>query len=136
MAQQGFKAASRRYHRLYWPIMVIYVAACFAGAAYVDEGTTPVWIAASIAVATAAPLLFVLWLTLRYFNETDEYTRLRQLKAFSEGAAITVGAILVVGFLQIFDVLPALNVFWFGPMFFAAYAAAFCLRSLRSGNIG
>lgn len=136
MAQQGFKAASRRYHRLYWPLMAIYVAACFAGAAYVDEGTTPVWIAASVAIATAAPLLLVLWLMLRYFDETDEYTRLRQLKAFAEGAAITIGAVLVIGFLQMFEVVQDVAVFWFGPMFFVAYGLAFCLRSLRSGSLG
>lgn len=136
MAQQGFKAANRRYHRLYWPLMAIYVAACFAGAAYVDEGTTPVWIATSVATATAAPLLVVLWLMLRYFDETDEYTQLRQLKAFAEGAAITIGGVFVVGFLQLFEVLQDVTVFWFGPMFFVAYGVAFCLRSLRSGNRG
>ena len=66
-------------------------------------------------------MLLFLFIQIRYFLETDEYNQIIQLKGFAIGAAITMGAIFLVGFLQMFHVLGHVEVFWFGPAFFVAY---------------
>lgn len=130
MAQQGFNAARKRYHRVFWPAMALYVAIVLFGSWYVQEGETPKWIAAAFAIATALPVCFTLWAMVRWMSETDEYTRLRHLKAFAQGATITISGVFVVGFLQFFEVIDSFDVFWFGPAFFLAYGLQTCASTL------
>ena len=127
MAQQGFLTAKRRYHRVLWPLMVIYVVAVIASSMMLKSfEEPPVGLAIGAALACAIPVLLVLMVVLRYFAETDEYTRLRQLVAFARGAALTVSAIFVVGFLQLFDVMDGVEVFWFGPLFLFSWGLFYC----------
>ncbi|WP_084397900.1 hypothetical protein [Henriciella aquimarina] len=127
MARQlGFNAARKRYRRVFWPAMIAYVAIVFGGAWFIEDGVTPQWIAASVAVATALPVCLAIWAVVRWMSETDEYTRLRHLKAFAQGAALTLCAIFVIGFLQLFEVIGQFDVFWFGPAFFLAYGLCSC----------
>ncbi|MGB3624757.1 MAG: hypothetical protein WA989_02950 [Henriciella sp.] len=126
MAQYGFNAARKRYHRVFWPAMAIYVVIVLGGAWIVDKETSPAWLAATVAVMTALPVCLTLWAMVRWMSETDEYTRIKHLKGFARGAAITIGAIFVVGFLQLFEVIGNFEVFWFGPGFFFAYGLSTC----------
>ena len=122
MTQQTFKSAKRRYKRAFWPLMAVYVVIILAGSYGLKQmDPEPVWLQASLAVASATPVIATLLVMLRYIIETDEYTRLLQLKAFAWGAVITVSLIFLVGFLQMFHVLELVEVFWFGPVFFIAY---------------
>jgi hypothetical protein len=122
MAQQTFKSAKRRYHRMFWPLMAIYVAIILGGSFAINQmDPEPKWLQAGLAVASALPVIGALLVMLRYITETDEYTRMIQLKGFAWGAVITVSAIFLVGFLQIFHVVELVEVFWFGPFFFVAY---------------
>ena len=122
MAQsRGFRTAARRYKSLFWPMMAIYVAAILAAKFLIDEDTAPVWLNAVCAVAVTLPVLGTLYAIRRQSDETDEYTRMRQLMALRDGGLITAGAIFLVGFLQLFDVIGAVDVFWFGPLFFMAF---------------
>lgn len=128
MAQQiGFNAAQKRYRRVFWPAMIAYAAIVLGGAWFVDEGTTPQWIAALVAIATALPVCLALWAMVRWMSETDEYTRIKHLKGFARGAALTVSGVFIVGFLQLFEVIGPVEVFWFGPAFFLAYGLSTCL---------
>ena len=77
MATLGFRTANKRYKRLFWPMMALYVAIIFAAKWLVDEDTTPLWIRAGCAIATTAPLAAAIWAILRRARETDEYTRAR-----------------------------------------------------------
>lgn len=125
MTQQTFKSAKRRYHRVFWPLMVAYTIIILAGSYGINQlDPEPKWMQVSLAIASALPVIATLFVMLRYINETDEYTRLVQLKSFAWGAAITVSAIFLIGFLQLFDAIGAVEVFWFGPMFFLAYGFA------------
>ena len=136
MAQQlGFNTAKNRYQRLYWPAVAAYVAICLGGAIIVDKDTSPIWLTGTFSVLTAAPLVFIMWLMLRHSDETDEYTRMRQLQAFAKGGAITMSAIWVVGSFQLWDVIPGLNVFWFGPFFFLAYGLTYCWDSMTGKTV-
>lgn len=128
MQKVTFKEARKRYLRLFWPVMGFYVLAVLGGS-YLSRQyeTTPLWLGVSLALIVSLPLVGVLFLMVRYFQEADEYTRLMQLTAFAYGACMTVGAIFVVGFLQMFDVIGNVDIFWFGPAFFLAYGVSYKL---------
>ncbi|MEQ9316283.1 MAG: hypothetical protein RLN72_10555 [Henriciella sp.] len=130
MAQLGFNAARKRYNRLYWPAIAVYVAVCIGAAIVLDKETSPQWMLSGAAILTAIPLVFIMWLMLRHQDETDEYTRMRQLKAFARGSCITISAIWVVGSFQLWELVPGVNVFWFGPFFFFAYGLSYCWSGL------
>ncbi len=129
MTQQTFKSASKRYWRAFIPTMIVYLIATLAGSYYLNTfEVEPTWLQATIAVACTLPMVLFLYIQVRYFLETDEYNRSIQLKGFAIGAAITVSAIFLIGFLQMFHVLDRVEVFWFGPAFFVAYGlSTYCL---------
>lgn len=105
--------------------MAIYVAIILGGSFYLNTlDTVPIWMNATLAIASALPVIAVLFIMLRYVSETDEYTRLTQLKAMAYGATIVFSAIFIVGFLQMFDVIETFQVFWFGPAYFFAYGVS------------
>ena len=79
---------------------------------------------AACAIAATLPLFIVLFAIRRQTDETDEYTRMRYLKALRDAGLITSGLLFLVGFLQIFDVIGDIEVFWFGPVFFFAFGLA------------
>lgn len=122
MTQHTFKSATRRYWRAFVPVMALYLIVILAGSYYLKTlEVEPLWLKTSIALGSAIPMILFLFVQLRYFEETDEYNRALQFKGFAYGAAVTVSAIFVAGFLQMFDVIANVEVFWFGPFFFIAY---------------
>ena len=130
MSKITYKESNRRFRMFFTPLMAAYVAIvliCPFVVAMFDP--KPPMLLATVAVICAAPLLAVFWFMLRYFDTTDEYIRLRQLKAFSEGSAFTLSVVIVVGFLQIYQVVPPINVFLFGPAFFVFYGICYVSRN-------
>ncbi|MEO1304517.1 MAG: hypothetical protein AAFV37_06040 [Pseudomonadota bacterium] len=132
MTQQTYKSAARRYWRAFIPIMAIYVIATLAGTYYLNTfETEPRALQIAIAVACTLPIIGFLIIMIRYFLETDEYNRLIQLKGFSIGSAVTISGIFLFGFLQMFDVIGYVEVFWFGPFLFIAYGVSVYLLGGR-----
>lgn len=122
MSQQTYKSAAKRYWRAFVPVMIVYLIATLAGSFYLKTfDVEPTWLQATIAICCTIPMVVFLAIQIRYFLETDEYNRMIQLKGFAIGAAITVSGIFLIGFLQMFDVVEHVEVFWFGPFFFVAY---------------
>lgn len=122
MSQQTFKSAKRRYHRMFWPLMAAYTVIVIGGSFGLRQlDPEPKWMQAALAIACAAPVIATLFVMLRYAEETDEYSRLIQLKGFAWGGVVTASALFLVGFLQLFHILELVEVFWFGPLFFIAY---------------
>lgn len=121
MAQLGFRTAKRRYNYLFWPMMAVYVAIILGVTFLIDEDTSPLWVQVSCALAVTVPLFGVLYAMRRLTNETDEYSRMRHLMAMRDGGLITAGALFLVGFLQLFGAIGAIEVFWFGPFYLFAY---------------
>lgn len=124
MAGANFQQSNRRYRRVFWPVIVIYCVLCFAGP-LVLVGEPPRWMFAAAALITATPIAVIFWLMLRYTAETDEFTRLVQLRAIAHGAMITIAIAVGWGFLQLFQVAPPPWAFWAGPLFFAAYGLSY-----------
>ena len=123
---KGFRTASRRYLRVFWPFTIAYLVALFSGVYFVDEEASPIWLRAAFAGIVVLPLFGMLWALLRHVKETDEYTRLRQLMALAEAGAVTTGAVFLFGFLEIFNVVGDIPLFLFGPLFFLAFGLAHC----------
>ncbi|WP_321487978.1 hypothetical protein [uncultured Hyphomonas sp.] len=125
MAQpRGFRTANRRYRFLFWPMMAVYVAIILGTKFLIDGDKAPLWLNAASAIAAALPLFIVLYAIRRQTEETDEYTRMRYLRALRDAGLITCGVLFLVGFLQIFGVVGNIDVFWFGPVFFFAFGLA------------
>ena len=122
MTQQTFKSAKRRYHRVFWPLMAIYTVIVIAGSFGLNQlDPEPKWLQTTLAVACALPVIATLLIMMRYAHETDEYTRMIQLRGLAWGGIITTSVIFLLGFLQLFHVVDRFEVFWFGPFFFIAY---------------
>ena len=122
MTQQTFKSAKRRYHRVFWPLMSIYAVNVIAGSYGLKQlDPEPLWLQATLAVACALPVIATLLVMMRYANETDEYTRMIQLRGLAWGGIMTTSVIFLIGFLQLFHVVDRFEIFWFGPFFFFAY---------------
>lgn len=125
MTQQTFKSAKRRYHRVFWPLMAVYTVIVLAGSYTLNQmDPEPQWLQALLAIGCAIPVIGTLLVMLRYAMETDEYTRLIQLKGFAWGGVVTVSVIFVIGFLQLFHVIDNFEIFWLGPFFFIAYGVS------------
>src|SRR5262245_18859258 len=137
MAEVSFSEAGRRYRRLFWPAMISYAVVCIGGALLIKAMHEPApWITATIAVASAAPAVITVWLLARFIRETDEYTRRIQVEAMLTGGAITLSAVIVLGFLELYDIVPVFKegmmLVW--PAFFFFYGASFFVQQLRRGE--
>lgn len=133
MSGYTFKEAKRRYQAFFWPCMAVYAFACIGGAILQRQfETTPAWLSAGFAILTVAPVLLVLWLIWRYAQETDEYTRMRQLEALAIGGLVSAGISGVIGFLQLYETIPTFPVFFGLPFFFLAYGGAKIFRGDRT----
>ena len=129
MKPQGYLTAERRYKQIAGPLMAIYVVLCLGGTAIWAFFDVDVKLASvGLAIAICVPIIVLLWAKLRQFEETDEYTRITRMRAFARAAVITVSAIFVVGFLELFEVVSDVPLFLFGPLFFLAYGLISCLQ--------
>ena len=127
---KGFRTANRRYRYLFWPLTIAYVVITLTSSYFIDKDTSALWLKVAGAVAITLPLFGVLYAMRRLTEETDEYSRLRQIRAMRDGGLITAGATFIVGFLQIFGALDNFTVFWFGPLFFLSYGLSACFSRL------
>ncbi|MEM7767680.1 MAG: hypothetical protein AAF253_09360 [Pseudomonadota bacterium] len=136
MATGNFARAKRRYHQSFWPLMAVYTVTIIGGSVWLGQyAVAPAGFAVAVALGATLPLIGILLVILRYFNETDEYTRLRQLNAFARAAVFTMSAVFLVGFLQLFDVIGRVEVFWFGPMFLASWGLAYCFGMVAGRTV-
>ena len=121
---KGFGTANKRYLMIFVPMMTIYCVAITAALTLIDFDTSPTSLRIAAALGVALPLVAILWSILRLVRETDEYTRLRQLQALAEAGCLLTGTIIIVGFLERFNVIEDVPLFLFGPAFFFFYGLA------------
>jgi len=131
MSNQTYKSAIRRYRRSFIPVIIFYVIACFAAPVVMGAvGADNLPVATFLAVLTGAPIGVIMWLMIRLSRETDEYSRLKMLEAFAEGAGVIVTVSVIVGFLEMYGAIDPVWTFWVGPGFLMAYAFAAFRRGL------
>ena len=122
MTQQTYKSARRRYVRVFWPLMAAYMAVVLGGTAYLGfSGNESLWLKTGLGIGMGLPMVAVLFVMVRFFEEADEYTRLLHLRSFAYATVVTIGAIAMFGALQMFDAMGGVEVFWFVPGFFLSY---------------
>ncbi|MEL6569438.1 MAG: hypothetical protein AAFQ22_13555 [Pseudomonadota bacterium] len=128
MTKFTFKQANQRYRRAFAPAMAAYSGMSLAGLAAFNNGLVegPVALTA-LATGITAPIIVVFLLMLRFVEETDEFTRLRQLRAIAQGAMVSLSLAFFLGFLQALGVIGEVLALWFVPLFFAAWGIAFYL---------
>ena len=98
MQKVTHKEARKRYRRIMWPAMIVYLAAILGGSFWLKQfESAPLWAGLLVTVAVSLPVMIVMFLLVRYFSETDEYNRMLHLKAFAYGASTTMSAIFFVG---------------------------------------
>jgi undecaprenyl pyrophosphate phosphatase UppP len=129
MAEIGYKQAKRRYVRIFWPLIAFYMLACIAGVAFLKRIDEPSeWLRTLVAVVTVAPVAVVLWAIWRQTQETDEFVRKTQLEALAIAGMVMAGLAGIIGFLQLFDVVPEFGSFYALPGFFLIFGVAKWLR--------
>lgn len=118
------KRADRRYHRVFWPAMAIYVVSCFAVPFAIERWAVQGVALYALAVLPALPIGLVLVVLGRWLRETDEYIRARQVEALLYGWTITGFFTIAYGFLEAFAGAPDYPLMMVLPMFFGAYGLA------------
>lgn len=125
-------AATRRYHRRFFPAMALYIVFVFS-ASWAFPRYHPVGIAAYLlAVLPAIPIVAVIIIVGLYLaDEKDEFQRafLVQSMIWSIGATLSVTTIW--GFLELFAKAPHLPPFLIFPLFWFFVGLATPLLKLR-----
>jgi hypothetical protein len=121
--------ATRRYVWRIWPTMVVYSIVLVASETLLESETITGPLKYFVAVAPALPLVATIYFVgeLLYQKE-DEFLRHLWIEGSMWGAAITLAATTVWGFLEIAGA-PRIPLYWVFPFFtFVAIVAAYLLR--------
>lgn len=122
MAKPNFKQANQRYKALFLPAMLAYSVSIVGGVFWVQASAPDNFIVRIIAgLAAAIPLVVAIWALMRFVRETDEYNRQLNLEALAFAGGVTASLAALIGFLQMYDVVPMFPAFWFVILYFPAY---------------
>ena len=100
-------AAMRRYMMRLMPAALLYVVVFSLAGEFYRTAKPSGWIVWVLAVASAIPLLFVIRAILLLISEeTDEFQRMLQVKAFILTTGLMLAICTVWGFLEIFSLVP------------------------------
>lgn len=118
----------RRYNRRMIPAMLAYVVLLLAAITYAEQAEPTGVLAWVIAIAPAIPILFAIRaIFLLPTEETDEYQRHRLQQAYAWATGATLMVCTAAGFLDMFGVVPNLELWIAFPMWTAFMGIARCL---------
>ncbi len=118
------KRADRRYHRWFWPAMILYTGLCFGAPAVIHGfSLSGPWLYLA-AMAPALPIGAVILVLGRWLRETDEYIRARHTEAMLYGWGFTGFFTVGYGFLEEFAGAPDYPLVMVLPMFLGLYGVA------------
>jgi hypothetical protein len=119
--QQSFKQANKRYRWLFVPAMLIYGVGLIAGSYWVDaSGQDSSGIRIIAGLMAGVPITIAIWALFRFVRETDEFNRQMNLRALAFAGGLTASIAAIIGFLQIYEVVPLFPAFWFIVIYFPA----------------
>lgn len=115
----------RRYMRRFIPTMIVYVAAV-AGVSWAFDALSPAGpLAWALAIAPALPILAVIAIMGLYLKEEgDEFVRNVLVEAMLWGIGVTLAAMTVWGFLEVYADAPKLPSFMAFPIWCGAMGLA------------
>jgi hypothetical protein len=122
MSKISFKQANRRYHNLFIPAMLLYGVGIIAGNYWVQSsGGENATVRTFAGLAAGIPMAIAIWALWRFALETDEFNRQLNLQALAFAGVLTASLAALVGFVQMYGVLPVFPAYWFVVVFFPAY---------------
>lgn len=118
----------RRYTRRFLPAMFAYVVLLMAAVSYSNANEPTGVIAWLVAIAPAIPLIFAIRaIALLPQEEDDEYQRDRIYRSYAWATGATLMVCTTVGFLDMFDAIPHLDLWIVFPMWAVFQGLARCL---------
>ncbi|MEQ1810575.1 MAG: hypothetical protein ABL889_11650 [Terricaulis sp.] len=116
------KAVAKQYTREMAFSTLIYVAVLLVSVFVVRRLDPPQWIAIVLALASAAPALFMMRAYMRRLHGLDEFQRRVELESLAVAAAVVAFGSFTLGFLQSFARFPQIDdaLMWVFP------ALSFC----------
>jgi hypothetical protein len=129
----SFKQANKRYRWLFIPAMLLYGVGLIAGSYWVDaSGPDDKFTRIVAGLMAGVPITVAIWALFRFVRETDEFNRQMNLQALAFAGGITASLAAIVGFLQIYEVVPIFPAFWFIVIYFPAMG----LGHMFNRNVG
>jgi hypothetical protein len=137
MTKPNYQQANKRYHRLFGPAMLAY-SICIVGGVFGVHATGPnnLIVRTLAGLAAAIPLIIAIWALLRFVRETDEFNRQMNLQALAFAGGVTASLAALVGFLQMYEVVPLFPAFWFVVFYFPAYGFGHLLTGKGATQCG
>ncbi|MBX7250167.1 MAG: hypothetical protein K1X35_14120 [Caulobacteraceae bacterium] len=131
MTSDFSRPAARRYTLRMVVIMAFYVAAIF-GAVWMFTNDPPQGaLRYLVAAAPSLPILGVIWAVGMYFREEDdEYLRQRLAVTSLWATGLTLAAASVWGFLENFDTVPHVPLYYAFVFYWAAFGVVQLLRKV------
>ena len=125
--------AQRAYTRRAVPLMIAYVAA-LALALWLHERLAPTGLlAVTLAILPALPLIGVVWALGRLLvEEQDEYLRSLHVRQFMIATGFMLVVTCVWGFLESFDLVPHLPMYWAFVIWCAGLGIGTMVNELRA----
>lgn len=135
MTSDFSRPAAKRYTLRMLVIMAVYVAAIF-GAVWMFANQPPQGLLRYIvAAAPSLPILGVIWAVGMYFKEEDdEYLRMKLAVTSLWATGITLAAASVWGFLENFDVVPHIPLYYAFIFYWGAFGLTQIVRKLFGGR--
>lgn len=123
--------AQRKYLVRFIPLMLAYVATIFAVSFWFRGHAEPGPLGYVLSVLPALPVVGVIWAMGRYLiEEQDEYLRHQQVRGILWATGFTLVVCTVWGFLQTYDMVPAIPLFWVFVLFCGGLGVAKCFDGL------
>ena len=129
------RPASKRYTLRLAVIMAFYVVALF-GAVWLFNNQPPQGVFRYlVAAAPSLPIFGVIWAVGMYFKEEDdEYLRMKLAVTSLWATGLTLAAASVWGFLENFEVVPHIPLYYAFVFYWAAFGLTQIVRALTSGG--
>jgi undecaprenyl pyrophosphate phosphatase UppP len=132
MLCRGKTKALKRYERRVLSAMGVYAVTLYAASWFVRHQHTQGWALYFWSVLPAIPVMVTMAAMGRYLQEeTDEYLRLRTMRALLAGTAALLATLVVGDFLQAFAHAHAFPPFTCFLIFYAAVGIAQMVQTLR-----
>lgn len=110
-------SAMRAYNRRMIFASLAYVVLLLGGVAIARNYAPPAAVRVVLAVAVAAPILFMIRAMARLLREErDEYLRMRIVEQTLIATGIVLAVATIYGFLNVFDLAPRVDAYWAVPL--------------------